>query len=163
MDHPVTVSMTFSSLETAITALATLRASGSPVKTDTNVSTDKAPAPPKPETASTDKASDAKAAGSSTKKAAATPPATPAPVPPVASPASPPATSAPDAAEVALLFKPVGEAISAAATAHRAEVLALLTKYGVKKGSELKLEQFDQFMAELSVITNPPGTDDLVG
>jgi len=86
--------------------------------------------------------------------------AAPAPAP---APAAEPAASAPTAAFVltaapAVLYEKSGlpEKIAAAVGGgKRAEIVALLAKFGAKKGGELKPDQFQAFGAELDALAEP--------
>lgn len=99
-------------------------------------------------------------------KPAETPPtASPAP----AAPATPATESKPQPAAEPEKAKPVeykdtgiGELIQQMVQSKGKEpVVALLGKYGAKKGGELKPEQFDAFKAEIEGILNPAAGDDL--
>jgi hypothetical protein len=129
----VQVTLTFATLEIAITALAALRSTDAKVEVAPNAAAPaSAPTPEK------------------TKKAAASSPsAAPAPT---AAPATPPAAS-PAPADA---YKPVGDAIAKkVADGHKPAAVALLAKFGAKSGKELKPEQYDTFMAELAAIGAP--------
>lgn len=103
--------------------------------------------------------------GSKAKPAETQPTASPAP----AAPATPATESKPQPAAEPEKAKPVeykdtgiGELIQQMVQSKGKEpVVALLGKYGAKKGGELKPEQFDAFKAEIEGILNPAAGDDL--
>ena len=124
---PVSVTLTYTSLEDAITDLAKLR-----------VGTVKAVPEPKPEAA-------APAPVAETTKPKATKPkaATPAPAP-----ADPPA-----AAPAPVEFdydKDVAPAIAKAVTGNRAEVIEILTRFGAKTGKQIKPAAYADFLEQLA-------------
>ena len=136
----VEIKLTFATLELAITAMAAVRAVEG--KTD------------KPETAKPEAAPKEVAAPATKPKAAADKP-TAAPAPTAAP--TPPKTesSAPSGIE----YKVVGDAIKAAVTTHREQVVALLGEFKAKTGKDLKPEDYPAFTVKLGAITAP--ADDL--
>ena len=52
----------------------------------------------------------------------------------------------------ALCYPEVGMAITNAVKTHREEVVTLLAKFGVKRGNELAVEQYDEFMSDLHLV-----------
>jgi hypothetical protein len=121
----VTVSLTFPSLEEAITGLAKLRTA------DTAAVAPVAP-PPKPDKPA------------KTEKAAPTPPSATT----AAAPASPPSESA-------IPYETVVKAISAAAAKDKPKAVATLKSFGASNGKELKAEQYADFLAALEKAMAP--------
>lgn len=127
----VTVTLTYANLDEAITALAKIRV-------DTK---EPAAAAPKPAGAKP-KAEAAPAPTAEAKKADA--------------PATPPAASSPPAAAAASVsYDVIGPKITAGAKTHRAEVVALLAKFGAKSGKELKPEDYAKFDGEIDALLKP--------
>lgn len=125
---PVSVTLTYTSLEDAITDLAKLRVGT--VKPD-----------PKPETTKADAAAPAPAAETKPK----TKPKTEAPAP---APADPPA-----AAPAPVEFdydKDVAPAIAKAVSGNRAEVIEILTRFGAKTGKQIKPADYGDFLEQLA-------------
>lgn len=70
----------------------------------------------------------------------------------------PPASSGESAEDAAKrLYKPVGEAITAAAAANRPVVLATLAEFGAATGKDLKPEQYGDFLTKLTAAMTPAG------
>ncbi len=125
----VTVTLTYANLDEAITALAKIRV-------DTKEAAAPKPAGAKP------KAEAAPAPTAEAKKADA--------------PATPPAASSPPAAAAASVsYDVIGPKITAGAKTHRAEVVALLAKFGAKSGKELKPEDYAKFDGEIDALLKP--------
>jgi hypothetical protein len=135
----IKVTLEFADAESAITALAKLRA---PETKD--VASPKADKPSKPTTPA------------KTEAAAPTPPTAQAsPAAPAAAPATqPPAPSAP----AGPTFDDVKAAIAITAATDRPRAVATLAKFGAKAGKDLKPEQYAAFVAELTA-----DNDDLAG
>lgn len=123
---PVQVTLTYASLEDAITDLAKLR-----------VGTVKTAPDAKPETAAPAPAAET--------KPKATKPKAEAPAP---APADPPA-----AAPAPVEFdydKDVAPAIAKAVTGNRAEVIEILTRFGAKTGKQIKPADYGDFLEQLA-------------
>lgn len=138
----VKITLEYATLEEAITAMATLKGTKTPA-----AETAKEPAT-------------GKSAGATGKAKSTEPAAT------VASTAAekkadvqltqPAASPAPSGS---VDYAPVAAAIAEAAKTHRAELVALLSKFGAKSGKELKPEQYADFGAQLAELVKP--ADDL--
>lgn len=129
----VKVTLEYATIDEAITAMAKLRGA------DSKPEAAKADAAPKP------------AAGAKDKKAeAAAAPAPTASAPKADAPATPPSASTSQVG-----YGIVADKIAMGAKTHRAEVVALLGKFGAKNGKELKAEQYADFVAEIDEITKP--------
>ena len=179
----VSATLTFDSVEDAIEGLARLRGVGraeivraDPAQPAADVKSAK---DPKAEKAAKDQAAKEKAAASTGAAASSQP--TAAETAPAAQETKVAETSAsstasasavPDYAPIGLAIKsaaasasavpdyaPIGLAIKSAAATHREGVVALLTKFNAKKGTDLKPEQYEAFSTELAALVAPP--DDL--
>jgi len=118
----VKVTLEFATIDEAISALAKVRADSKDA--------------PKAETAKVEKteaAAPPRPAGATDKKK------TPAPTPPAAS-------------SVPTGYGIVADKIATKAKTHRAEVVALLKKFGANSGKDLKAEQYETFVAEIDAI-----------
>ena len=166
MPVKVSATLTFDSVEDAIEGLARLRGVG---RAET-VRADPAPAQqpaadvkptkdPKAEKAAKDQAAKEKAAASTGAAASSQP--TAAETAPAAQETKVAETSASSTASASAVpdYAPIGLAIKSAAATHRGGVVALLTKFNAKKGTDLKPEQYEAFSTELAALVAPP--DDL--
>lgn len=81
--------------------------------------------------------------------------------PPAASPSPAPAPAEPTKPAVKYEDTGIGELIQKMVQKDRAAAVALLTKFGVKKGSELKPEQYDAFKTEAEIALVITTTEDL--
>lgn len=94
-----------------------------------------------------------KPAGAKAEKVAKSEPAAPAPTAsaaPAAAPSTPPSGST---AQVD--YASIAERITKGVATHRAEVVALLAKFGAKNGKELKPEQYADFAAQMDELLKP--------
>ena len=122
-----TITINFTTAEAAIECLARLRGIEAAALPNAVVTTPSKPAGSPPT---------APAAGAAAKK--------------------PPASSGESAEDAAKrLYKPVGEAITAAAAANRPVVLAVLAEYGAATGKDLKPEQYGDFLTKLTAAMAP--------
>ncbi len=129
------ITLEFETLEQAITALATLRNPEAAPKPEATKAAKDTPKPGK--SATTDKPADGKpdaAAG-------------PAPAPEKKEPVS-------SVSATVDAYEPVGALIKKLAATHRAQVLAVLSEFGVPNGKELKPTQYASFMEKLTAATS---------
>lgn len=127
----INVTLEFATVEEAITALAALRIANKDAPKP-----EKAAAAPKPESAKSEKAA-----------APAPAPAPTASAPPAAAPAPQPSASTSQVG-----YAVIADKIGAKAKTHRAEVVALLKKFGANNGKELKEADYAKFDEEIDKI-----------
>ena len=87
--------------------------------------------------------------------------ASPAPAASATPPAASPAPASAEQKQVKYEDTGIGEMIQQLVQKDRAAAVALLGKFGTKKGSELKPDQFDAFKTEITAALNPQPADDL--
>ena len=168
----LSVTINFDSAEDAIEGIARLRGVGRAENVRPDTAAPAKPAEAAPETkavkdpkevkaAKDQAAKEAKVAAASTAPAASSPPTATAETAPAAPETKVAETSASSTASVSAApdYAPIGAAIKAAAATHREGLVALLAKFGAKKGTELKPEQYEPFSTELAALVAPP--DDL--
>lgn len=148
MSQPVVITLTFASLELAITAMAAVRAAEG--KNDA----------PKVEAAGNGTAAQATSAtGKAKDKTAETKPSA-APAPTAAS-ATPPAASPSPGTSSGATREAMSAAVRAGAATHREAVLGVLGKYGAKSAKDVPDDKIAEFMALLEAALKP--VEDLGG
>ncbi len=130
------VTFEFATADEAITAIARMRGEAKPEA-----------AAPKPDGAKAEKAAKPEKAAASAPTASAAPAAA--------------SATQPSASSTQVDYAGVAERITKGVASHRAEVIALLAKFGAKNGKELKPEQYAEFAAVMDELLKPAAEEAL--